>query len=106
MKTWFADNWIKVVAIALLIGALNTAFPFVYFQVMNWVVVIAAVITVRQELVRRNTFLAWVFVAVAVLFNPIAPLYLRQDIWQIADLVGAALFLISLALSFRKPILK
>lgn len=94
MKQWLEDNWLKIAAIALALGALKP-FPFAYFQIMNWVVAGAALLTAWQAHKQKNIFFAWVFVFIAVVFNPLAPIYLRSDIWQIADIAAAALFGIS-----------
>jgi hypothetical protein len=94
MKNFFTNHWLKLLAIVMLLGALLT-FPFVYYQLMNWVVVGASLVTVQQAYQRRMTALAWLFALVAVVFNPLAPLYLRADVWNIADLIAAVLFIIS-----------
>jgi FtsH-binding integral membrane protein len=94
MNTFLSNHWLKLVAIALLLGALGN-FPFVYYQIMNWVVVGASLVTVQQAYQQNMTPLGWLFAVVAVIFNPLAPLYLRADVWQIADLTTAALFIIS-----------
>jgi hypothetical protein len=97
MNTFFTNHWLKLLAILMLLGAL-LSFPFVYYQLMNWVVVGAALVTVQQAYQRKMHALAWLFALVAVVFNPLAPLYLRADVWHIADIVAAALFLISFGL--------
>ena len=93
---WLKNNWLKLVAIIMALGAMSTTFPFVYYQLMNWVVVGAALVVVWQASRERKSFLVWLFALVAVVFNPIAPLYLAQDVWRMADITVAALFVISL----------
>jgi hypothetical protein len=95
MNTWISENWLKVVAIALALGALAPIPYFAYYQLMNWAVVGAAIVTAWQAYKRGNEWLAWLFVVVAVVFNPIAPLYFRADVWQVADVIVAVLFLLS-----------
>ena len=94
MKNFFTNHWLKLLAIVMLLGALYT-FPFVYYQLMNWVVVGASLVTVQQAYQRNITPLGWLFALVAVVFNPLAPLYLRADVWNIVDIVAAVLFIIS-----------
>ena len=94
MKFCFSSHWLKLIAIAMLIGALWN-FPFVYYQLMNWVVVGASLVTVEQAYQRKNATLAWLFALVAVVFNPLAPLYLRADVWHVADITASVLFVIS-----------
>lgn len=96
MNTFLSNHWLKLLAIILLLGALQT-FPFVYYQIMNWVVVGASLVTIQQAYQRNLTPLGWLFALVAVVFNPLAPLYLRADVWHIADIAAAVLFIISFA---------
>lgn len=97
MKNWLSNHWLKVLAIVLLVGALHS-FPYVYYQFMNWVVVGAGLITTQQALAKNRMVTAWVFILVAVVFNPIAPFELRADIWQIVDIAAALLFLYALTI--------
>lgn len=102
IKIWFKENWLKVVAVALVLGALSPLFPYAYYQLMAWIVSGASIMTAMQARDQKKTFLMWLFIFVAVVFNPLAPLYLRADIWQIADIVVAILFILSFFL-IRKP---
>ena len=96
MNTWINKNWLKIAAAVMLAGALGNI-PFTaYYQMMNWVTLGAAIMTAWEAYKRGNVWMTWIFILVGVVFNPIAPLYLRTDVWKIADLVAAALFLISL----------
>lgn len=92
---WINNNWLKVVAIAMLIGALFSVPYFAYYQLMNWVVVGAALVTAWQAHTINKGWLMWLFILVAVVFNPLAPMYFQVDVWQIADIVVAILFLLS-----------
>src|SRR4051812_13778522 len=98
MKNRLNDNWLRLVAIAFVLGALWPYFPYAYYQLMDWVVAGAAIMTALQSRARGQTFVIWVFALVAVVFNPVAPLYLRADIWQIADIAVAVLFAAALFL--------
>ncbi len=98
---WIKRNWLQLTAIALIVVALvdaiaGTAFlPFAYYQLMNWVVVGAALMVAHEASLQQKLFVTWLFMFVAVIFNPIAPFSLRADVWQIADIVVIVLFLIS-----------
>lgn len=93
--TWIQNNWLKLLAIVFALGALAPIPYFAYFQLMNWIVVGAALMTALHAYKERSTWIAWVFVLVAVVFNPLAPLYLSADIWRVADIVVAILFVLS-----------
>ncbi len=93
--TWIKFNWLKVVAIVMVLAAILPIQYFVYYQLMNWVVVGAAIVTALQARALKSESLMWLFILVAVVFNPVAPLHLRADVWQIVDIVVALLFIIS-----------
>lgn len=95
MQEWLRDNWLKIVAILFVLGALAPVPYFAYYQLMNWVVVGAALMTAWQAYKQNSVWIVWLFVLVAVVFNPVAPLYFRADVWQAADITVAALFVIS-----------
>ncbi len=95
---WIKNNWLSVLAMALLVGALFSIEFFVYYQLMNWVVVGASLMVAYRAKQSNKEWLMWLFAFVAVVFNPLAPLYLRADIWQIADVVTIVLFVGSLLL--------
>ncbi|HEY4516765.1 hypothetical protein A2763_00960 [Candidatus Kaiserbacteria bacterium RIFCSPHIGHO2_01_FULL_54_36] len=92
---WVRDNWLKVLAILLVLGALTDVPYYAYYQLMNWVVVGAALVTAWQAYKLNKDWLMWLFVLVAVVFNPLAPFYFSADMWRIADVIVAILFLAS-----------
>ncbi len=98
MKTFFTQNWLKLLAIVLILGAVQPflSLPFAYYQIMNWVVVGASILSAKMADRFSRPFLTWLFIFIAVIFNPIAPIYLRADVWQITDLVTALIFAFSL----------
>ena len=62
---------------------------------MSWAVVLASLVVAKQAKSQNNLWIAWVFVFVAVVFNPIAPIFLAQSAWRIADIVVIVLFVLS-----------
>lgn len=101
MQTWFKDHWLRLLAIVMLLGAL-APFPYVYYQFLNWVVMGAAIMTAFHAFKQRNDLLLWIFVFAAVVFNPFAPFYFRQDIWRVVDVVTALVFVTSFFFLWRK----
>jgi len=95
---WIQHNWLKVVAILLALGALAPIPYYAYFQLMNWIVIGAALMTTLQAYKQRNSWVAWLFALVAVVFNPVAPFYFPTNLWHVADIVVAVLFLLSFLL--------
>jgi hypothetical protein len=101
MKTFLNNNGLKLVAIAMLLGALVSSFsalltlPFVYYQLMNWAVAGGAIMVAWQAYKRSDLYFTWLFALVAVVFNPIAPIHLSAFAWQIADAIVIVLFAVS-----------
>ena len=93
-------DWFKIFAIVILFGALWNH-PYSYYQLLRWVVSITGAISAYKFFEAKNEFWGWVFVFITILFNPIAPIYLSKDTWQILDVLGAVIFTISL---FRQNI--
>ena len=94
--TWLGVHWLTLVAmVAVTVALVRSDLPFAYFQLMNWAVVGAAILVAMRI---HNAFVMWLFIIIAVVFNPLAPLFLRADIWQIADIVVVACFFVSLFL--------
>ncbi len=101
MKIFLNNNWLKLAAIVMLLGALLSSFstlfvlPYAYYQFMNWVVVGAALLVVWQSYKVGKQFIVWLFALIAVVFNPMAPIYLSAFSWQIADIIVVVFFLTS-----------
>ncbi len=93
---WIKNNWIKLLAVLSLAGAIWGNFPYVYYQLMNWIVVGAAIVTAMQASRKNNIAVMWFFLFVAVIFNPVAPLYLDQNVWRTVDMVTGLVFLLAL----------
>ena len=104
MQNWIGYNWLKILAIIMIVGALQTwiTLPYAYFQLMNWIVVGASIVSAyRSYHLWLNPFM-WLFIFVAVVFNPLAPIYLSQDIWKLADVIAIALIILSFLFIKRK----
>lgn len=104
MKTWLSYNWLKLTAILMALIAIAVAFfpiyslPYVYYQMLNWVVLGAALVTASHAHEYNRTVMMWVFIILAVIFNPVAPFYLNALQWHVFDLVAIFLFFTSLIL--------
>lgn len=89
------NNWFKIVAIALLLGALGSH-PYSYYQILRWFVTISSGYLAYEYFLSKKTNWAWLFTALAILFNPIFPIYFAKDTWAMFDLIGAVFFSISI----------
>jgi hypothetical protein len=88
---------VSIIAIIMLLLAIpSEIWPYGYYILLRWVVTGAAlfILWIAYEL-EKKTWL-WIMGAIAILFNPIAPIYLDKGNWVVIDLIVAALFLISI----------
>jgi hypothetical protein len=90
---WLKEHWIKVVATLILFGGIGYH-PYSYYELVRWATCIAGCYTAYRFYQRKQVFWVWVFVVIAVLFNPIVPFYLARDTWQNLDLLTAFVFII------------
>jgi hypothetical protein len=88
-------------AIMLLVAVVPL--PYGYYQFMRWVVCGIAVYTAVSAYRWKKTWATWFFGAIAVLFNPIFPIYLSREVWLPIDCVGSLLFGFS-PLFMKKPV--
>lgn len=91
----------SIVAIMLFMAMLPL--PYGYYQFLRWVVCGVAIYIAVQAYKWKKVWGTWVFGAIAILFNPLSPIYLTKEIWQPIDVVCALLFGISI-FSLHKPL--
>jgi FtsH-binding integral membrane protein len=82
-----------VIPTALLVGAV-ARWPHGYYTALRLVVCFAALLVMVVEYERVGKIGLWIiaFGLVALLFNPVIPVYLTRHIWFYIDLGVAALF--------------
>lgn len=86
----------SIVAILMLLLAIPSGlWPYGYYQILRWIVAgVALFITYIAYHLEKQTWI-WIMVIIAILFNPIAPIYLPKETWVLIDLITATIFLIS-----------
>lgn len=95
MKTWFKENWFKVIAISILLGAIGDN-PYGYYQFLRFVITAIGIYSAYLAYHSKRNFWMWIFIAIAILFNPIVPFYLERDTWQVFDVLVAGIFLVNI----------
>ena len=104
MKNFLKQNWFKIIAILFLLGALGD-WPYGYYQILRWVVSVSAAyfcILIYNSPKGRSGAWVWIFGAIAVLFNPIVPIYLSKSTWQPIDIVVAIIFFVSIFYKYER----
>ncbi len=81
-----------VAAIALLL-AIPTFWPYGYFVFL--LILVTGVSLYNVSLSHRNNKRSWVIVmiVVAILFNPLIPIYLEKELWIFIDVLAAGILL-------------
>jgi len=90
-----------IVAAMLLVAV--APLPYGYYQFLRWAACGVAVFIAFKSYKWKKTWAIWLFGGIAVLFNPIVPIYLTKEIWQPIDLVCALLFGLS-TLFLKEPV--
>lgn len=78
-------------------------FPYAYFALLRWVVTAVAIYYGYFLYTTQKDKITWFWglVVIAILFNPITPIYLySKTIWNVIDIV-TAIFLITLIIKLR-----
>ncbi len=83
-------------AVVFLLGAL-APWPYGYFVFLRWVVCFAALMVAFRAHEIERLWALWTFGLVALLFNPLIPIYLTRELWAPIDLLTAVLFAVAIA---------
>lgn len=87
-------NKFKYLASALLILAVFHL-PYGYYTILRIIITIIAGVCAYEELERSNKTFFALFSGIAILFNPLIPVYLSKSIWIPIDLAVALFFVLS-----------
>ena len=88
-------KWLCIASGIILIAAIIPSWPYNYYVFLRWAIFISAIITAYGFYNSKLTGWTLVFGAVAILFNPIIPVYLTRQIWTPIDLVAGILYFIA-----------
>ena len=80
----------KIVAVLLCLGVFSL--PYGYYTLLRIIVTIAAAINAYNFLDESNMERVYLFGFLAILFNPLIPIYLGKELWIVIDLVAAGIF--------------
>ena len=94
------NNLNKIVAALLLIALLPL--PYFYYQLLRIVVTLAAAVNAykiykdnpvpRNEIGLKVSLRVLPFILIAILWNPISPVYMDKSDWMMLDIFGAVVF--------------
>jgi len=85
------------IAMGLLLLAIPPdVWPYGYYVFLRWAVTGTALFVLWAALDLNKITWVWIMGAVAILFNPIAPIHLDKSTWGVIDFIVAGLFLLSI----------
>lgn len=101
IKPWEYEGRGLQVCVAVLLAAALARWPYAYYEVLRFVVCASAVYL--AWLSAKDNRILWVIAlaAIALLFNPVFPIYLARKDWAGIDIVCAVLFLLCPTFSHR-----
>lgn len=86
-------NLIFITIFLLMITAfLDIKAEYGYYQLLRWLVFICSGILAYKNY--ANKLLLGIFCFIAILFNPIIPVYFSKDTWRIIDMIVGLGFII------------
>jgi len=85
---------VKGIVAGLLLIAI-AELPYGYYTFLRITVFIVSIICVIEYFEKRNIFVI-LFAIVAILFNPLIPVYLDKETWVPIDIITAVIFVISI----------
>jgi FtsH-binding integral membrane protein len=89
---------VTVLSIILLSLAIVHRWPIGFYTALRLVVCGSGIYLAFRAHQLQKGFWVWIFGAVAILFNPLIPIYLRRGQWRWIDGAALVVFLMSLGL--------
>lgn len=86
---------LNIIAVIALLLAIPSFFPYGYFVFLR--ILVTGVSLYNVSIAHKNHRRNWVVVMimVAILFNPLFPVYLEKELWIVIDVVVAGMFFIA-----------
>lgn len=94
--------YISLGCAGLLVIATLLAPPYGFYRFMRIAICVVSLYYSYHFLQSSRPFLTFIFLILAILYNPIYPIYLTRTIWQPINLMSAAYF-IFVAFHFSRP---
>jgi len=86
---------VRLIAAGLLfLGILEL--PYGYYILLRIFICLLSGITAFVSIESNNKSWMWLFGIIAILFNPIIPIYLEKEIWVVIDFIVGIIFIISI----------
>jgi hypothetical protein len=93
-----ASRVAAIISIVLLTLAVATRWPYGFYTFLRIAVCASAISLAAQAYQLQKAPLAWVLGGLAVLFNPLIPIYMRRTQWRWFDFLALLVLAISVAI--------
>ena len=85
----------QIVAILMLLCALNPKNPYAYYMLLRIVICGNCAFLAYRALNFGNATWAWILGATAVIYNPIIPIHLTRQIWSAVNIATVVVLIIT-----------
>jgi len=92
------NNFIKyfiILSIFMLFGAI-AEWPYGYYILLRWITCITSILVAFKAFEKNIDWAKVVFTVIAILFNPLFPIYLSRSTWIPLDIITALLFIFAM----------
>ncbi len=90
----FTGTILKVVVVVALIVAASTKQPYSYYMFIRWLVMASSLFFAYKAYASKQEGIIFVYVGMAILFNPFQKFWFHKDTWHVID-YGVAFFVAS-----------
>ncbi|MFA4844486.1 MAG: DUF6804 family protein [Candidatus Margulisiibacteriota bacterium] len=87
---------VPILAIIMLLVAVPVGMPYGYYILLRWFICGASAYNTYLSYEQQKRVFVWMFALLAILFNPIFPIYLDKELWVIIDFISVVIFFVSL----------
>ena len=87
------DNVVFLIVSLVLVFALADL-EYGYYQLLRWFTCGVAVYGIMQNNLQSSKLWMWIFVAIAIMFNPIFPVHFHRQTWSFIDVISAIILLV------------
>jgi len=94
MKSRFIKYFV-ILNILMLFGAI-AEWPYGYYTFLKWITCITSILVAFQAFEKNIDWAKVVFIVIAILFNPLAPIYLSRSTWIPIDIITAIFFIFAI----------
>jgi len=85
-----------IISSILLVIAVFPISEYGYYVFLRWIVFLTAIYITYLFFKEKRTNWEWIIIIIGILFNPIIPVYLSKQIWQVINIIVAIILVITI----------